>query len=233
MIGLTRCAAVVLVAGAVVSHRMAAQEITDYGPFWQRSLHAGLDIGTAIPTGTFGENFGAGWDVGGNVALPVSPHGSIWLQADGNYESNLVRGATAAAYGANGGGASLTSATLNVVLNKRDYWGNLTPYLVFGGGAYWRLVELNNFAGGTYCDAFDGFPCLLNGKADAQVMCVDPTLAAHTNVQLLIGAYVTRLETPVARKGIPRPQYRQLKALWPQWRFTHKECYYTSRPRRT
>ena len=27
------------------------------------------------------------------------------------------------------------------------------------------------------CDAFDGFPCLLNGKADAQVMCVDPALA--------------------------------------------------------
>jgi hypothetical protein len=164
VIGLTRLAAVVFVAGAVVSHRMAAQEITDYGPFWQRSLHAGLDIGTAIPTGTFGENFGAGWDVGGNVALPVSPHGSIWLQADGNYESNLVRGATAAAYGANGGGASLTSATLNVVLNKRDYWGNLTPYLVFGGGAYWRLVELNNFAGGTYCNAFDGF-CGVYGAA--------------------------------------------------------------------
>ncbi len=31
------------------------------------------------------------------------------------------------------------------------------------------------------CDAFDGFPCLLNGKADAQVMCVDPALAAHPN----------------------------------------------------
>ncbi len=27
------------------------------------------------------------------------------------------------------------------------------------------------------CDAFDGFPCLLNGKADAQVLCVDPALA--------------------------------------------------------
>ena len=26
------------------------------------------------------------------------------------------------------------------------------------------------------CDAFDGFPCLLNGKADAQVICVDPAL---------------------------------------------------------
>ncbi|MEP6938125.1 MAG: GMC family oxidoreductase [Rudaea sp.] len=45
------------------------------------------------------------------------------------------------------------------------------------------------------CDAFDGFPCPLNGKADAQVVCVDPTLAAHVNVTLLTGAYVSRLET--------------------------------------
>ena len=45
------------------------------------------------------------------------------------------------------------------------------------------------------CDAFDGFPCLLNGKADAQVMCVDPALAAYPNLQLLTDAYVTQLET--------------------------------------
>jgi choline dehydrogenase-like flavoprotein len=45
------------------------------------------------------------------------------------------------------------------------------------------------------CDAFDGFPCLLNGKADAQVICIDPTLAAHPNVTLMTGAYVTRLGT--------------------------------------
>jgi choline dehydrogenase-like flavoprotein len=45
------------------------------------------------------------------------------------------------------------------------------------------------------CDAFDGFPCLLNGKADAQVICIDPTLAAYPNVTLMTGAYVTRLET--------------------------------------
>jgi choline dehydrogenase-like flavoprotein len=43
------------------------------------------------------------------------------------------------------------------------------------------------------CDAFDGFPCLLNAKADAQVMCVDPMLAAHDNVTLLTGAYVEKL----------------------------------------
>ncbi len=50
------------------------------------------------------------------------------------------------------------------------------------------------------CDAFDGFPCLLNGKADAQVMCVDPALAAHPNLSLLTGAYVSKLETDVSGK---------------------------------
>jgi len=45
------------------------------------------------------------------------------------------------------------------------------------------------------CDTFDGFPCLLNGKADAQVVAVDPTLRAHANVELRVRAYVARLET--------------------------------------
>jgi choline dehydrogenase-like flavoprotein len=43
------------------------------------------------------------------------------------------------------------------------------------------------------CDAFDGFPCLLNGKADAQVLCVDPTLAAYKNFTLQTNTYVKRL----------------------------------------
>ncbi|MGH7104170.1 MAG: GMC family oxidoreductase N-terminal domain-containing protein, partial [Acetobacteraceae bacterium] len=45
------------------------------------------------------------------------------------------------------------------------------------------------------CDAYDGFPCPLNGKADAQVMCVDPMLASHRNTTLLTDALATRLET--------------------------------------
>ncbi len=45
------------------------------------------------------------------------------------------------------------------------------------------------------CSFFDGFPCLLNGKADAQVVCIDPMLAEHPNVTLLTGAYASRLET--------------------------------------
>ncbi len=52
------------------------------------------------------------------------------------------------------------------------------------------------------CDAFDGFPCLLNGKADAQVMCVDPALAAYTNLELLTNAYVTKLETESAGRRV-------------------------------
>ena len=58
------------------------------------------------------------------------------------------------------------------------------------------------------CDAFDGFPCLLNGKADAQVICVDPALQAHPNLTLLTGAYVSRLETDaIGTDGYRRPRH--------------------------
>jgi choline dehydrogenase-like flavoprotein len=44
------------------------------------------------------------------------------------------------------------------------------------------------------CDTCDGFPCLVNAKADAQVICVEPALR-HPNVTLLTNSRVTRLET--------------------------------------
>ncbi|HVA14509.1 MAG TPA: GMC family oxidoreductase [Stellaceae bacterium] len=52
------------------------------------------------------------------------------------------------------------------------------------------------------CSAFDGFPCLLNGKADAQVICIDPMLAAHDHVTMLTGAYVSKLDTDAAGRRI-------------------------------
>jgi choline dehydrogenase-like flavoprotein len=52
------------------------------------------------------------------------------------------------------------------------------------------------------CDAFDGFPCPVNGKADAQIMCVDPALKAHPNLTLLTGAYVTRLATDAGGRSV-------------------------------
>jgi len=50
------------------------------------------------------------------------------------------------------------------------------------------------------CDAFDGYPCATNGKADAQIICVDPALERHPNLELWTGAYVDRLVTD-ARGG--------------------------------
>src|SRR5499426_3888843 len=44
------------------------------------------------------------------------------------------------------------------------------------------------------CSTCDGYPCLVNAKADAHVCCVVPALK-HPNVTLLTDAKVTRLET--------------------------------------
>lgn len=45
------------------------------------------------------------------------------------------------------------------------------------------------------CDTCDGFPCLVNGKADADVTCVRPAVDAFPNVTLLTQAEVLRLHT--------------------------------------
>jgi choline dehydrogenase-like flavoprotein len=44
------------------------------------------------------------------------------------------------------------------------------------------------------CETCDGFPCLVNAKADAQVCAVDPALQ-RPNVTLMTDAYVEKLET--------------------------------------
>jgi choline dehydrogenase-like flavoprotein len=53
------------------------------------------------------------------------------------------------------------------------------------------------------CDTCDGHPCLVNAKADAQVICVDPALK-HANVTLLTNAYVSRLETGPAGREVAK-----------------------------
>jgi choline dehydrogenase-like flavoprotein len=44
------------------------------------------------------------------------------------------------------------------------------------------------------CTRLDGFPCLVDGKADAHVLCIRPALE-HPNVTLLTNSKVERLET--------------------------------------
>ena len=51
------------------------------------------------------------------------------------------------------------------------------------------------------CATCDGHPCLVNAKADAQVVCVDPALR-YPNVTLLTGAYVARLETDASGRTV-------------------------------
>ncbi|MGB8383160.1 MAG: GMC family oxidoreductase, partial [Dermatophilaceae bacterium] len=51
------------------------------------------------------------------------------------------------------------------------------------------------------CNRVDGFPCIVNAKSDAQVICVDPALK-HDNVELVTNAHVTRLETDPAGRSV-------------------------------
>jgi len=53
------------------------------------------------------------------------------------------------------------------------------------------------------CNTCDGYPCLLDAKADAQVICVDPALA-HPNVTLITDAYVSRLETGPSGRAVDK-----------------------------
>jgi choline dehydrogenase-like flavoprotein len=66
------------------------------------------------------------------------------------------------------------------------------------------------------CDAFDGYPRLVNGKADTQIICVEPALK-HANVTLLTNACVERLQT--------EPTGRSVSAVWVDHRGA-KEAYY-------
>lgn len=53
------------------------------------------------------------------------------------------------------------------------------------------------------CATCDGHPCLVNAKADAQVICVDPALE-HPNVTLLTHAFVSRLETSPSGRQVTK-----------------------------
>jgi choline dehydrogenase-like flavoprotein len=55
------------------------------------------------------------------------------------------------------------------------------------------------------CNTCDGFPCLVQAKADAHVVCVEPALT-HPNVEILTNAYVDRLETSPSGRAISQVQ---------------------------
>jgi choline dehydrogenase-like flavoprotein len=58
------------------------------------------------------------------------------------------------------------------------------------------------------CDTCDGFPCLVSAKSDAQVLGVDPALE-HSNVSLMTGAFVERLETSASGREVSKVIVKQ------------------------
>lgn len=149
--------AVVLLV-TVTGRRSDAQADSTYDPFWEHSVHVSAAAGVALPTAQFRNNFETAWDGGVTVAWPVVGHRSIWLEGAATYEGQLLTDATVSAYGARGGGASIVSGTVNVVLNAPNLvLGRLTPFVVGGGGAYWRVVELDDYGGTSACSPFIGF----------------------------------------------------------------------------
>ena len=72
-----------------------------------------------------------------------------------------------------------------------------------------QIDELNPTASKCIrCDTCDGFPCLVDAKSDAQVICVDPALR-FPNVSLMTNSYVERLETNASGREISRVIVRQ------------------------
>jgi choline dehydrogenase-like flavoprotein len=53
------------------------------------------------------------------------------------------------------------------------------------------------------CDTCDGYPCMVDAKSDAQVVCVDPALR-FPNVILQTNTYVERLETSPSGREVTR-----------------------------
>ncbi|MFN0071057.1 MAG: GMC oxidoreductase [Chloroflexota bacterium] len=58
------------------------------------------------------------------------------------------------------------------------------------------------------CDTCDGHPCLVNAKADSQVICVDPALQ-YPNVTLITHAVVERLETSPSGRQVSGVRVRR------------------------
>jgi len=59
------------------------------------------------------------------------------------------------------------------------------------------------------CGTCDGFPCLIQAKSDAQVMCVDPALR-YPNVSLMTNAQALRLETSASGREVTGVVVRHL-----------------------
>jgi hypothetical protein len=144
---------------ACIGQQLHAQTDTTTNPsFWDHPIHISAFVGESFPVGQWRTAFESGDDGGIGVAWPAAHSSSVWLEADFNGQSQLLRSRIRSAFQAVGGGASIYSLTLNLVANDPYLlFGRLSPYAVGGGGGYARSVELDNYGGTTLCIPFVGF----------------------------------------------------------------------------
>jgi len=65
-----------------------------------------------------------------------------------------------------------------------------------------RLNEVNQLMSACIrCNTCDGFPCIVNGKSDADITCIQPAMSAD-NLTLITGAMVRQLKTSASGKEV-------------------------------
>ncbi|HTA73884.1 MAG TPA: hypothetical protein VK733_06410 [Gemmatimonadaceae bacterium] len=131
----------------------------NYDAFDNEAVHIGISGGAAVPTGPYAERFNPGWNVDGNLAIPLDRRSPIWLQFDVGYSRFGVNSQTLNDFNVNTGFSSMLSGTANLVIGLTDDpRARVVPYLIGGGGVYSRYVELDNYQNsGVACDPFFGF----------------------------------------------------------------------------
>jgi len=140
-------ALVVLLAASGAS-QLAAQADTSDARFWEHPIHVGAFVGVSFPVAQWRNSFESGDDGALSLAWAVTPVRSIWLEGQFNGQSQLMINTIQSGFQATGAGASIYSLTLNVVANAPDLlFGRVTPYVLGGGGAYHRHIELDDYAG--------------------------------------------------------------------------------------
>ena len=75
------------------------------------------------------------------------------------------------------------------------------PVLPLGDSLAWRPDR--HASACIRCETCDGYPCMIQAKSDAQVICVDPALK-YPNVTLMTNAKVTKLTTSASGRVYPR-----------------------------
>jgi hypothetical protein len=121
-----------------------------------RPLQFGLNVGTSVPTGAFGDRAKTGATFGGDVAYRLG-RTPFALQGDVAYaQSGLTNQFLDRFSGLDDGNASVLSGTLDLTA-RLPHVLRLQPYVLGGGGVYRRHVKVDRVVGEDVVTGFDPY----------------------------------------------------------------------------